>query len=209
VGERTTPAQRTDVSRRHHGNRHGRSEDARRAVIEAADDLLAERGFAGVTVEGIAAAAGVAKQTIYRWWSSKTDILLDTFLEDAARLAPRDHGGLAADLRAHLRRLAAFLSRDDAGTVFRALIGHAQHDPAFAAVLRERYLDEQRRRDRLPLDRALERGELPPGFDVPAGVDLLVGPIYHRILITGDPVDDAFVDSVVEAFLTGAAAAGA
>jgi AcrR family transcriptional regulator len=176
-------------------------------VLEAADDLLAEKGFAGVTVEGIATAAGVSKQTIYRWWNSKTDILLDTFLEDAARLVPRDHGDLAADLRAHLRRLAAFLSRDDAGTVFKALIGHAQHDPAFAAVLRERYLDEQRRRDRLPLDRAVERGGLPPGFDVPAGVDLLVGPIYHRVLITGDPVDDAFVDGVVESFIAGAATA--
>lgn len=205
--QRNTPPEPAAEPRRHHGNRHGRSEDARRAVLEAADDLLAEKGFAGVTVEGIAAAAGVAKQTIYRWWNSKTDILLDTFLEDAAHLVPRDHGGLAADLRAHLRRLAAFLSRDDAGTVFKALIGHAQHDPAFAVVLRERYLDEQRRRDRLPLDRAVERGELPPGFDVPAGVDLLVGPIYHRVLITGDPVDDAFVDSVVESFIAGAAAA--
>lgn len=206
MAERRTQPERAAEPRRHHGNRHGRSEDARHAVLEAADDLLAEKGFAGVTVEGIAAAAGVSKQTIYRWWNSKTDILLDTFLEDAARLVPRDHGDLAADLRAHLRRLAAFLSRDDAGTVFRALIGHAQHDPAFAAVLRERYLDEQRRRDRLPLDRAVERGQLPPGFDVPAGVDLLVGPIYHRVLITGDPVHDAFVDGVVESFIAGAAA---
>ena len=202
----STPPERAGKPQRHHGNRHGRSEDARRAVLEAADDLLAEKGFAGVTVEGIAAAAGVAKQTIYRWWSSKTDILLDTFLEDAARLAPRDHGDLATDLRAHLRRLADFLSRDDAGTVLKALIGHAQHDPAFAAVLRERYLDEQRRRDRLPLDRAVERGELPSEFDVPAGVDLLVGPIYHRALITGDPLDDAFVDGVVGSFIAGTAA---
>ena len=63
--------------RRHHGNRHGRSEQARIAVLQAADDLLVERGFAGLTVEGIAATAGVAKQTIYRWWPSKTEILFD------------------------------------------------------------------------------------------------------------------------------------
>lgn len=186
----------------HHGNRHGRSEDARRAVLQAADDLLVEKGFAGVTIEGIAAAAGVSKQTIYRWWSSKTDVLLDTFLEDAAeQLSPADHGGLGPDLRAHLRRLARFLAEDDAGAVFRALIGHAQHDPEFAETLRTRHLDEQRRRDRLPLERAIRRGELPEGFDTVAALDRLVGPIYHRVLITGDRVDEAFVDGVVEGFL--------
>lgn len=189
------------AGRRHHGNRHGRSEDARRAVLQAADDLLVKRGFAGVTVEGIAAAAGVGKQTIYRWWTSKTDILLDAFLEDAAEdLTAVDHGELGRDLREHLAKLARFLREDHAGAVFRALIGHAQHDPQFAATLRARYLDDQRRRDLLPLHRAAARGDLPPDFDAPAAVDRLVGPIYHRVLITGDPVDDEFINSVVEAF---------
>lgn len=77
----------------HRGNRHGRSEAAREAILHAADDLLVEKGFAGVTVEGIAKAAGVAKQTVYRWWSSKTDVLMDAFLEDAAaELEPPDTG---------------------------------------------------------------------------------------------------------------------
>jgi AcrR family transcriptional regulator len=191
------------ATRRHHGNRHGRSEDARQAVLQAADDLLVEKGFAGVTIEGVAAAAGVAKQTIYRWWGSKTDILLDTFLEDAARdLAPREHQTLAEDLRAHLGRLARFLSDNDAGAVFKALIGHAQHDAAFAEKLRTHYLDEQRERDRAPLDRAIERGELPKDMDVPAAVDMLVGPIYHRVLMTGDPVDERFVEALVKGFVT-------
>ena len=199
-----TPPARPSASARHHGNRHGRSEDARQAVLRAADDLLVEKGFAGVTIEGVAAAAGVAKQTIYRWWGYKTDILLDTFLHDAAGdLAPGEHGTLAADLRAHLRQLARFLTGDDAGAVFKALIGHAQHDPAFAAKLREHYLDEQRRRDRVPRDRAIARGELPADLDVAAAVDLLVGPVYHRILITGDPVDERFVDGLVEHFIAG------
>ena len=192
----------TTDRRRHHGNRHGRSEDARRAVLQAADDLLVKRGFAGVTVEGIAAAAGVGKQTIYRWWDSKTDILLDAFLEDAAEdLVPVDHGDLAGDLREHLGRLAGFLREDHAGAVFRALIGHAQHDPQFAATLRARYLDAQRRRDLLPLERAAARGDLPPDLDPATALDRLVGPLYHRVLLTGDPVDDAFIDTVVDAFI--------
>ncbi|MFD3516395.1 TetR/AcrR family transcriptional regulator [Streptomyces sp. NPDC058657] len=187
---------------RHHGNRHGRSERARQAVLEAADDLLVEKGFAGVTIEGIAARAGVAKQTVYRWWKTRTDILLDAFLQDAAEaLTPPDHGDLASDLRAHLRQLAMFLTRSDAGAVFKALIGHAQHDPAFAAALRSGYLDEQCRRDRLPLERAVERGQLTPGLDIAAEMDQLVGPVYHRVLMTAEPVDQAFTDRLVEAFL--------
>ena len=103
---------KVDDSRRakHFGNRYGRSEDARQAVLEAADDLLVEIGFAAVTIEGIAARAGVGKQTIYRWWSSKTDVLLDTFLDDAVEhLTPQDTGDLGRDLRTHLRNLAGKL----------------------------------------------------------------------------------------------------
>src|ERR1700729_822239 len=111
---------------RHHGNRHGRSEDARIAVLEAADDLLVERGFAGLTIEGIAARAGVAKQTIYRWWPSKTDIRMDALMIDAAEdLAQPDTGALGRDLRGQLGGLADFLTRSDAGAVFRALAGQA------------------------------------------------------------------------------------
>src|SRR4051812_49585182 len=83
----------------HHGNRYGRSEQARAAVLHAADDLLVEHGFAGLTIEKIAAKAGVAKQTIYRWWPSKVDILLDAYGEDVAQeLTPADLGSLAEDL---------------------------------------------------------------------------------------------------------------
>ncbi|HEU4421258.1 MAG TPA: TetR/AcrR family transcriptional regulator [Pilimelia sp.] len=188
--------------RRHHGNRHGRSEEARQAVLEAADDLLAEKGFAGLTIEGIAARAGVAKQTIYRWWDTKTEILMDALLQDLAEdLTPPDHGDVARDLRAYLRKLARFLSQSDAGAVFRALIAQAQLDPAFAADFRSRYLDEQWHRDRLPLRRAAERGQLPADLDIAAETDQLVGPLYYRILVTDEPVGYDFTDRLVDAFL--------
>jgi len=186
----------------HRGNRWGRSEHARQAVLEAADDLLAERGFAGLTIEGIAAAAGVAKQTIYRWWDSKTDILMDALLDDAAEhLTPADHGDLREDLRDQLSRVADFLTRSDPGAVCRALIWQALHDPAFATVFRSRFLTEQRERDRLPLDRAISRGQLPAGTDVLSDIDELRGPIYYRVLVTGEPVDRAFTDRLVDHYL--------
>ncbi|QFZ19795.1 TetR/AcrR family transcriptional regulator [Saccharothrix syringae] len=186
----------------HRGNRYGRSEDARRAVLEAADDLVAERGFAGVTVEGIAARAGVAKQTIYRWWPSKVDVLLEAFGDDLAQhLTPPDLGDLGDELREHLHRLAEFLTRSDPGAVYRALVGQAQHDPDLAARLRTGHLARQRERDRLPLLRAVERGDLPPDLDTDLAVDQLVGPVHHRVLVTGEPVPRAFTDELVRRFL--------
>jgi AcrR family transcriptional regulator len=194
----------------HRGNRHRRSEAARQAVLEAADDLLVERGFAGLTIEGIAARAGVAKQTIYRWWPSKAEILMDAFVDDAAEyLSPPDSGDLGQDLRTHLSRLADFLTQTDAGAVFRALAGQAQHDADVAARLRADHLSQQRDRDRLPLQRAVDRGQLPPQADIDLAVEQLVGPIYYRVLVTGQPVPGEFTDHLVDQFLTQISPGGA
>jgi AcrR family transcriptional regulator len=187
---------------RHHGNRHGRSEEARMAVLEAADDLLAERGFAGVTIEGIAARAQVAKQTIYRWWTSKTDILFDALAEDAAAyFTAYDGADLGGDLRHHLRQLATFLGETDPGAVCRALAGQAQHDPEVAARFRAEFVTPQRDRDRAPFRRAQARGELPDGTDVDLALDQLTGPVYYRVLVTGQPVPPEFTDALVEQYL--------
>jgi AcrR family transcriptional regulator len=191
-----------DTATRHHGNRHGRSEAARVAVLEAADDLLVERGFAGVTIEGIAARAGVAKQTIYRWWTSKTAILFDAMLADAAEhFTPPDHGDLASDLRDQLRQIATFLTATDAGVVCRALAGQAQHDPAVAAQFRSEFVAPQRERDRQPFLRARRRGELSQTGDLDLAVDQLVGPVYYRVLITGEGVPPEFTDALVDRYL--------
>jgi AcrR family transcriptional regulator len=187
---------------RHHGNRHGRSEAARLAVLEAADDLLVERGFAGVTIEGIAARAGVAKQTIYRWWTSKTAILFDALLADAdEHFAPPDHGDLGSDLRDHLRQLATFLTATDAGAVCRALAGQAQHDPAVAARFRSEFVARQRERDREPFARARRRGELGGDTDIDLAIDQLAGPVYYRVLISGQGVPPQFTDALVDGYL--------
>ncbi|WP_205752055.1 TetR/AcrR family transcriptional regulator [Cryptosporangium phraense] len=183
----------------HRGNRHGRSEAARAAVLHAADDLLAERGFAGVTIEGIAERAGVSKQTIYRWWPSKVDVLFEALGDDLAEdLTPPDTGVFADDLRDYLRTLALFLTHSDPGAVLRALTGQAQHDPALAERLRAEHLRPQRERERALLARA----GLPPGPGTDAALDRLTGPIYYRVLVTGDPVPPSFTDALADAFLS-------
>jgi len=187
-----------------------RSDRARVAVLHAADDLLVERGYAGVTIEGIAARAGVAKQTIYRWWPSKFEILMDTFLEDAAAaLSIPDTGTTAEDLREHLRQVAAFLSgREPAGRVMLALIGQAQQDPEIARVFRRRFLEERRALDRTILERGVARGDIHGGSDLDLAIDMIYGPVYHRVLLTGLPTDDRFIDGLVANVLAGIAGPG-
>ena len=177
---------------------HRRNEQARLAVLHAADDLLAERGFAGLTIEGIAARAGVAKQTIYRWWPSKVEVLLDTLIEDAQEsLALPATGSAIEDARQYLRRLAAFLTGDPAGQVLLALIGEAQHDAEMAGVFHARYLDPRRDEERAMLARGVASGELPPDLDADRALDALLGPIYYRALVTTGPISAAFTDGLV------------
>jgi len=189
----TTPRPRTTKGRAP----HRRDESARLAVLHAADDLLVERGFGGVTIEGIAARAGVAKQTIYRWWPSKVDILLDTLIEDAARQLAVTEGESAVEgTRRYLRTLARFLTREPAGKVLLALIGEAQHDSDMARAFRRRYLEPQRRRERELLERGVEAGELVPDLDIDATLDALTGPVFYRAL-TGAAIPRAFIDGLL------------
>jgi AcrR family transcriptional regulator len=176
---------------------HRRDENARLAVLHAADDLLVERGFAGVTIEGIAARAGVAKQTIYRWWPSKVDILLDTLIDDASsRLAAPDASSAVESVRRYLRSLARFLTREPAGKVLLALLGEAQHDPAMARTFHQRYLDPQRESERKMLERGVISGELSAELDIDGALDALCGPIFYRAL-TGARIPRTLIDRLI------------
>ncbi len=178
-----------------------RNEEARLAVLRAADELLVERGFGAVTVEGIAARAGVAKQTIYRWWPSKVEVLLETLVEDAdKRLKILEDGPVVDAVRGYLRALARFLTKEDAGKVLLALIGAAQHDAATAALFHERYLDPRRARERALLKRGVADGELPAGLNLDGTLDALIGPIVYRAL-TGAKIPRPFVDGLVDRVL--------
>nr|WP_321984847.1 TetR/AcrR family transcriptional regulator [uncultured Lichenicoccus sp.] len=195
---------------RHSGNRHGRSEEARLAVLQASDDLLLERGFANLSVEAIAAKAGVAKQTIYRWWASKTDILFDAFDADAEEyFRPADHGDLDGDLRDLMRQLASFLGQPDTRAVFRALAGQAQHDPTAEIRFRDQVIDRLRVREHTALERGVARGELPAGSDLELSLDELTGPVFFRTLLGDGDLGPDFVDRLVDRWLARSAAAGA
>jgi AcrR family transcriptional regulator len=175
------------------------------AVLEAADDLLVECGLAALTIEGIAARAGVAKQTIYRWWGSKSDILFDALVADAdEHFTAPSHRDLGRDLRDHLRQLAAFLTATDTGAMFRALAGQAQHDAAVADRFQAEVMGPQRDRDRAPFLLARQRGELAEDADIDLAVDQVTGPVYYRILLTGEGAPARFTDALVDGWLAAA-----
>ncbi|MFE6865081.1 TetR/AcrR family transcriptional regulator [Kitasatospora sp. NPDC057692] len=181
-----------------------RSEAARLAVLNAADDLLVEQGFEGLTIEGIAAAAGVAKQTIYRWWKSKVDILFDNLVLDAgtALAWPSETPCDPADLRAYVHRFAAFLGNEPAGQVLQALLGHAQLDARTAELLHDGFLDELRARDVARTVACLGLTADDRGIDEAAVLlDALLAPLYHRALVLRRPLDAAFVDALLDQHL--------
>jgi AcrR family transcriptional regulator len=185
---------------------HRRSERARQAILQAADDLLVEKGFDGVTVEGIAARAGVGKQTIYRWWPSKTDILLEALLDDAETgfVFPQT-GDPVADAKTFLRNANTFLTNTSSGRVYRALLGRALHDPDAAAALRAGYQNHQRARNFPGIRRLLAAcGIAEPSQERIESVhDALLGPVVFVGVIRGLPVDDAFIDSLVDTVVAG------
>jgi AcrR family transcriptional regulator len=163
-----------------HGGRP-RSERARIAVLHAVDDLLVEVGYAAMTMKGIAERAGVGRQTVYRWWSTKAEILFEASVIDAAgELAPDPRETTAEDLTAYLEAVSRFLTVSAAGAAYRALLGEAQHDPAVAGLLATTDLLGDSARP--VIERAIQRGDLPVQTDVDQAVAHLVGPLFFRVV---------------------------
>ncbi len=139
-----------------------RSERARLAILEAAADLLIDRGLAAATIEAIAGRAGVSKVTVYRWWPTRGAVLIDAYFHRyRGTIEFEDSGALEHDLTVQIRALiAAFNGR--AGAAMAELIGQAQADPALAETLRTRWLAPRRESTTRILERGVERGEIRP-----------------------------------------------
>jgi AcrR family transcriptional regulator len=185
-----------------------RSERARRAILQAANDLLESEGFAAVTVEAIAERARVSKATIYRWWPNRAAVVMDGFLSIVSSEVPFPHTGRAReDIRIHMRRLAEAFGGKMGRTVA-ALIAEGQADPELAEALRSRWLSVRRAEVRDILELGIERGELRDDIDLEVAVDVLYGPIYYRMLVGHARLDKAFADNLADHIFAGLAARG-
>jgi AcrR family transcriptional regulator len=182
-----------------------RSEKARVAILEAAAELLLDRGLSAVSMDAVAERAGVSKATIYRWWPTKETLALDALFNEwaAATPATRDTGSLRGDLLALLRPWARLASSRPYGRVIAGLITEAQTDPGFAAEYRSRFVEPRRVQAREALRRSIERGEIPADTKIEVAIDLLYGPLYHRLLHGHAPLSDRFVREVVDTVVDG------
>jgi AcrR family transcriptional regulator len=171
------------------------------AIREAAVDLFAERGFEGFSVEDVADRAGVSKATVYRRYPSKVDLVVEAASCLAAdEITFPDTGNLRDDVHGLARSLVETFRTSPAGRVMPVMTFERRRYPELDAGYR-RFLADRKARTREVLRRGIERGELPPDTDVAVMGSMLVGPIFHRLMITQEPLDDAFVDALVDAIL--------
>jgi AcrR family transcriptional regulator len=159
-----------------------RRADARRKIVDATLALLAERGFQAATMDAIAARAGVGKNTIYRRWDSKEELIADALRDLAPEPHPREQEDLRALLLDYLHGLEREFADPRIGKLLPGLLGELQSNPEFALVWVDRVVRPRRRAIVDVLTRAVERGELRAGVDPDTAADLLLGPPFLRLL---------------------------
>lgn len=182
-----------------------RSERSHRAILDAANELLQERGFADLTMDDVAQRAGVSKATIYRRWSTKGTLVFEAFSEDflARQLLPNT-GSVRGDLLAALRAWIRTVQGTVTGRTLVGLIAEVQRDPELSEVWRDRFVGRVRTHHRVMIDRAVERGEVSADVDPEVLLDLIFGSAYHRLLQSHLPLSDHFAKAVVDMVVTGA-----
>jgi AcrR family transcriptional regulator len=191
-----------------------RSERSRRAIYEAALGLVGEIGYPKTTVEGIAARAGVGKQTIYRWWPSKAAVLLEAFLDMADQAAEAagpggyeipDTGDLEADLRTVLRATVDEMNTPAYDAPARALAAEGVVNAEVGAQFVERLLEPQLQLYVTRLRAAQEAGQVRAGIDLRVALELFTGPLAHRWLLRTLPLTHEYADQIVDCAVNGLA----
>ncbi|HZM32127.1 MAG TPA: TetR/AcrR family transcriptional regulator [Acidimicrobiales bacterium] len=183
--------------------RPGRPRDARadEAIIQASVEVLADKGPAGFTVDEVAARAGCGKATIYRRWSSRASLLLETAHRMGLEPAIVDTGSVRDDLVALMAQFGTKLKDTPAGRILPGVVAEAAVNPEMRQVL-SRFVRDRRDRPRQAIVRGVERGELPPDTDVELLLDILGGSVFYRVLVTGERGDEAFATRLVDLVLS-------
>jgi len=181
-----------------------RSERSHQAIITATRELLVERGYPDVTIEGIAARAGVGKQTIYRWWPSRAALVLEAYLSSADVVTPPAAGRtVRADVRALLGWLIAVLREPTGGHVVAGLVADIQHDVDLAEGFHRDVVPARREAMVAALKRGRARGEIRVDADLELAVDALHGAVFYRLLLSGEMLDDDFASRLADHVLEG------
>jgi AcrR family transcriptional regulator len=187
-------------------SRHGRSrrpgrpreEATEQAITAAAREVLADKGVARMSMEHVAARAGVAKSTLYRRWPSKIELAVHAVAATFDEIEIGDHGSLEADMRAGIGEAARLLRDPSTGGAYAALLAESARDPEGVGLrVRESLSTRLHALVATSVQRAIDRGEIRQDMiDVDLLADVVVGSVLHRALATGVP-DEEFVDGLI------------
>jgi AcrR family transcriptional regulator len=191
----------SDISRQHApAPGPGRPRDRRidGAIVTAALEVMAESGLSEMRVDDVAARAGVGKAAIYRRFGSKEEMVAAAIGEFVSEIVVPDTGSTRADLVELMREAVALYRKTIAGKLMPSLVEAMRRDPELARIVRERFLVPRRLALAEVLERGIGRGDLRTDLDVELTLDVLGGPLFYRLLITGGPLDERLVQGVVD-----------
>ena len=181
-----------------------RSRRAHRAILTATEELLSEVGYSALTIEGVAARAGVGKATVYRWWPSKGALVIEALSERNATPPLRETGHLRNDLIDAVRQVIAVFTSSIEGSIIPAMTADLVRDPAMAEMFRDCILRPRRSVVAAMISRAVERGDLSRDVDIPLILDACAGTVFYRLAVSGEPLSDTLATELVDLVLTGA-----
>lgn len=180
-----------------------RNAHSHQSILAATSELLGEVGYTALTIEGVAARAGVGKATVYRWWPTKGALVVETLSAQQPAPEPIDTGNLRQDLLTAIRRVVQTLARGPEAAVIPALAADLISDPAIAEQLRAQIIRPRRSVVVDILHRAASRGELPTNVDTELILDIYAGTVFYRVLVSGEPVTDNLAEQLVNLLLDG------
>lgn len=185
------------------GRGRPRSPETREKILKAAYEMLIEVGFMDLTIEGVAAKAGVGKPTIYRRWKCKASLSMDAFLEAVnPELAFPDTGTAKEDFREQMQKIIRLMN-SSRGEVLANVIGCGQADEELITAFRENWLAPRREDAKRIFRRGVERGELREGIDAEVAIDALYSPLFYRLLLKHQPLTKEFVNELVDLIMSG------
>jgi len=180
-----------------------RNPDSAGAILDAAEAVLVEAGYAGFSIEAVARRARAGKPTIYRWWPSKAALLLEVY-QRGKRVDTPDTGNLEEDLVGFLKNLFSHWRQTSSGSVFRSLVAEAQSDPAAAAALAD-YARGRRAHTGQMIERAKARGEVAADVNAELVADLTASFAWTHLLTDRLDEDEATIRAAVRYVMHGIA----
>ena len=180
-----------------------REERADRAILAAALELMAEHGVRDLRMDDVADRARVGKATIYRRYRSKDDLVSAAVAALVSEIAVPDTGSTRVDLFELMRNAVELYQGSVEAGVMPGLVDAMSRDPELARTVRDGFLAKRRSALRAVLARGVERGDLRADLDTDLALDVLGGPLFYRMLVTGGPIDEQLAEGVAELILRG------